>query len=514
MRDRRFAHRRTETMGDRRSSTRWVTLGMVAMLIVASTGPARAADISTYVLVETRDGGSASSSTGLSEVVGARTVGRADASISGSLGNVRVFIRTDRELTTPPPPTPNGGAVQAQASFADIWTSGAAVGSGTGAPLGVNPVLNVHGFVDGLPNGDLRIQYTIFGQIADTRFSPPSVFLTFPLLDVRLTAFDGSADLEGEICTDTACNPITIAGPSFAASIPLPTVSIGSALATADATYGPLGIPVAGSMVEIGVIHADMDPDPGQSGLVDFFNTLKFGLQATSRDTEGVWVSDSGRILVPAQTADHAAPTTAATPLPAPNAAGWNNTNVTVALNAQDEAGGSGVKEIHYASSGAQTGGGTINGASGLVAITAEGTTTLTYFAIDNAGNQETAKTHTIRIDKTAPVIAGLPADGCTLWPPKHALVTVATVSASDALAGVGPGSAMVTATSSEAPLARGSGQTSPDVVINGTTVQLRAERAGNGPGRVYTLTARAVDLAGNVATATAKCTVPHDQGH
>jgi len=30
----------------------------------------------------------------------------------------------------------------------------------------------------------------------------------------------------------------------------------------------------------------------------------------------------------------------------------------------------------------------------------------------------------------------------------------------------------------------------------------------------VYTLTARAVDLAGNVATATAKCTVPHDQGH
>jgi hypothetical protein len=43
--------------------------------------------------------------------------------------------------------------------------------------------------------------------------------------------------------------------------------------------------------------------------------------------------------------------------------------------------------------------------------------------------------------------------------------------------------------------------------------VELRSERLGNGQGRVYTLTATATDLAGNVATATATCKVAHDQG-
>ena len=40
---------------------------------------------------------------------------------------------------------------------------------------------------------------------------------------------------------------------------------------------------------------------------------------------------------------------------------------------------------------------------------------------------------------------------------------------------------------------------------------QLRAERSGNGPGRVYTLTYRGTDLAGNATTSSCKVTVPHD---
>jgi hypothetical protein len=43
-----------------------------------------------------------------------------------------------------------------------------------------------------------------------------------------------------------------------------------------------------------------------------------------------------------------------------------------------------------------------------------------------------------------------------------------------------------------------------------GVVGQLRVERDGNG--RVYSLTATTADLAGNVATAMATCTVPHDQ--
>ena len=57
-----------------------------------------------------------------------------------------------------------------------------------------------------------------------------------------------------------------------------------------------------------------------------------------------------------------------------------------------------------------------------------------------------------------------------------------------------------------------------PDIVITGSglqprTVQLRAERLGTGTGRVYTITAKATNVAGVASTATATCTVPHDQG-
>jgi len=44
-------------------------------------------------------------------------------------------------------------------------------------------------------------------------------------------------------------------------------------------------------------------------------------------------------------------------------------------------------------------------------------------------------------------------------------------------------------------------------------SVQLRQDRNGNGDGRVYTITFRVSDSAGNSTTTTAKVTVPHDQG-
>jgi len=42
--------------------------------------------------------------------------------------------------------------------------------------------------------------------------------------------------------------------------------------------------------------------------------------------------------------------------------------------------------------------------------------------------------------------------------------------------------------------------------------VQLRAERAGSGDGRVYTITFSVTDASGNVATATATVFVPQSQ--
>jgi hypothetical protein len=44
--------------------------------------------------------------------------------------------------------------------------------------------------------------------------------------------------------------------------------------------------------------------------------------------------------------------------------------------------------------------------------------------------------------------------------------------------------------------------------------VELRAERSGNGTGRIYTVTVRCKDARGNSATQNTSVTVAHDQGH
>jgi len=102
--------------------------------------------------------------------------------------------------------------------------------------------------------------------------------------------------------------------------------------------------------------------------------------------------------------ADTTKPSTSATRSVEPNAAGWNKDNVTVKLNATDNQGGSGVQKITYSASGAQTIAQTdAPGNSVEVALDQQGTTTLTYYATDKAGNVEDKKSLTIKIDKSAP---------------------------------------------------------------------------------------------------------------
>jgi hypothetical protein len=208
---------------------------------------------------------------------------------------------------------------------------------------------------------------------------------------------------------------------------------------------------------------------------------------------------------------DTVPPTTTASASPPPNAAGWNTTAVAVTLSAVDNAGGSGVKQITYTINGGAPA--TIAGASTQVAIVNEGISTLSYFATDNAGNVESAHALVVRIDKTKPVIAGMPAAGCALWPPNGAMTQIATVTATDLAAGGPPpvasgiaaGSLTVTVTSNEA--------TKPgEIAVTGGVVKVAANRAGGGNGRVYTVTATVKDVAGNTTTVTGTCSVPHDQ--
>jgi pimeloyl-ACP methyl ester carboxylesterase len=281
-------------------------------------------------------------------------------------------------------------------------------------------------------------------------------------------------------------------------------------------------------------------------------------------------------------------PTTVATPTPGPNEHGWNNENVVVNLSATVGPGRT-ITAITYSLSGAQAGTTVHEGDTVDVPISAEGTTTITFFSKDDLGQVEEPQTLTLKIDKTppsitgtpnpapnangwyrtdvtvtftasdalsgvasidspltitgegaglqatgsatdlagntsatvvtvnidrtAPLISGLPDPACSLWPPNQKLVEVATVMASDGLSGVTPGSLAVNGSSSEAQGGKGPATRSADIVITEGVVQVRADRDGRGVGRTYTVIASASDLAGNVVKASGSCFVRHDQG-
>jgi hypothetical protein len=181
---------------------------------------------------------------------------------------------------------------------------------------------------------------------------------------------------------------------------------------------------------------------------------------------------------------------------PAPNLNGWNNTDVTVSFACADALSG-----LAQGSPPTPT------------VLTSEGANQqVSGSCQDLAGNLASATVSGINIDRTPPVLSGLPVAGCTLWPPDKKFITVATISAADVLSGMS--SFNVTGTSNE-PM----DPNNPDIIISGTgtqprTVQLRADRLGTGTGRVYTLTTTATDAAGNTTTAVSTCTVPHDQGN
>ena len=135
---------------------------------------------------------------------------------------------------------------------------------------------------------------------------------------------------------------------------------------------------------------------------------------------------------------DTTPPTTIATRMPVPNENGWNNGDVTVTLAASDEAGGSGVKEIHFSLAGSQGGRGVVTGSMASVRLSSEGSSTLTYFATDNAGNTEAAKTLMVRLDKTAPTVTfGSPTPPANAAGWHNGGVSIA-FAAADSLSGVG----------------------------------------------------------------------------
>ncbi len=135
---------------------------------------------------------------------------------------------------------------------------------------------------------------------------------------------------------------------------------------------------------------------------------------------------------------------------------------------------------------------------------------TRTWSLTDDCGNS-TSKTQVITVkDTTRPVIANISADPALLWPPNHTMRDV-TIHYT-AVDNCSPVTNSLSVSSNEPVNGTGDGNTAPDwVVIDDHRLQLRAERAGNGNGRIYTITITSTDDCGNVATANTVVFVPHD---
>jgi len=137
------------------------------------------------------------------------------------------------------------------------------------------------------------------------------------------------------------------------------------------------------------------------------------------------------------------------------------------------------------------------------------GTTTVTATATNSFGSASCTFTVTVN-DNELPVVSNPTASSPSLWPPNHKMVNeTINYTATDNC----PNLQCVLSVTSNEPLNNtGDGDTSPDwVVIDSTHVSLRAERAGTGVGRIYTITVTCTDASGNVTSKTTTVTVPHD---
>ena len=99
------------------------------------------------------------------------------------------------------------------------------------------------------------------------------------------------------------------------------------------------------------------------------------------------------QLILPADTTP---PVTTVSTWPAPNANGWNRTDVEVTFTATDDISGVARTECNVDGTGSAA-------VTAPVNVTAEGVHGLDYFSIDRSQNVETAKHLEVRIDKTAP---------------------------------------------------------------------------------------------------------------
>jgi len=167
--------------------------------------------------------------------------------------------------------------------------------------------------------------------------------------------------------------------------------------------------------------------------------------------------------LTPCKPSDTTSPSTTVTLSGTSGNNGWYISGVAISLSATDS--DSGVKEIHYSVDGIET---VVSGSSASLTISTEGMYTLSYYAVDNADNNETSHSLSINIDKTSPVITitGI-SDGATY---QLGMVPTPGYTATDNFSGVASSSANDTDDNGTCRIMHTYTVTASDIAGNGTT--------------------------------------------
>jgi hypothetical protein len=144
------------------------------------------------------------------------------------------------------------------------------------------------------------------------------------------------------------------------------------------------------------------------------------------------------------------------------------------------------------------------------------GQTLVTITAKDLEGNTSTCE-FTVTVEAgSEPKVENVTAQPSVLWPPNHKMVNVSIKADIESECPTSEVSCKILeVNSNESDNGSGDGNTSGDWMVTGdNTLQLRAERSGNGSGRVYSIHVQCEDESGVLDDRWVTVQVPHDQGH
>ncbi|MCK4752979.1 MAG: DUF5011 domain-containing protein [Planctomycetes bacterium] len=123
----------------------------------------------------------------------------------------------------------------------------------------------------------------------------------------------------------------------------------------------------------------------------------------------------------------------------------------------------------------------------------------VTYDATDASGNAAEQVVRTVIVEDTLAPEFSLSVSPKRLWPPNHRMVKINVSKTASDNCDDFPEISLVSVVSNESDDGSGDGHTSDDIEIDEDgSIYLRAERSGNGEGRIYTITYEATDASGN----------------